>query len=83
MSGGMVLGVILESVGGLVHTLSDFLESWKQVAIFMYFGIPPWSPKAKETRKVKGKTSSRCPGDRLNQDYQSLVLRFQTSSTDD
>ena len=55
MSGGRVLDHILVSYGALGVTFSGFGGSRKQVGIFMYFGIPPWSPKAKETEKVEGK----------------------------
>ena len=51
----MVLGVILESVGGLGDTFSDFRGSWNQVGIFMHFGIPPGSPKTEATQKVDAK----------------------------
>ena len=76
MSRGVVLDYIWASFGDLGDTSSDFRGSWKQVEILMYFWIPPGSPKAKDTEKLRVKTRSRCPGDRLNQDYQSLVLIF-------
>ena len=63
LSGGKVLGVILESVGGLGDTFSDFRGSWKQVGIFMTLGIRPGSPKAERTEKWKVKVSSWGPGE--------------------
>ena len=62
-SGGKVLGVILESGGGLGDTFFDFWGSWKQVGILMYFGIPPGSPKAESTEKWKVKRESWGPGE--------------------
>ena len=58
MSGGWGLGVILESVGLLGDTFSDFVGSWKQLRIFMYFGIPLGSPKAEGTQKLSQKAWS-------------------------
>ena len=58
---GRVLGHILVSYGALGVTFSGFGGSWKQVGIFMYFGIPPWSPKAKETEKVRVKNLIQIP----------------------
>ena len=78
MSGGRVLGVVLESVGSLGDTFSDFWGSWKQVGIFMYFGIPPGSPKVESTENSWAQENT------LNQRIQYHYCWFwDYTSTDD
>ena len=52
---GKVLGVILESVGGLDDTFSHLLGSWVEAWNLMILQGSPWKAQGLEHQQVEGK----------------------------